>query len=118
MVLPDSAEITGTSAQHTHHMGHDADVANIISRLLKLYQLFRRDYRHIGDVLCVRACPNSRQARRWCGCVVWECNPVSRRGCVSTVIKGLAAEDKETKGSCLRQVVKVQRRRVVAAENV
>tara|TARA_R110002003_G_scaffold388_11_gene19359 strand:- start:3610 stop:3816 length:207 start_codon:yes stop_codon:yes gene_type:complete len=54
MVLPESADVVTEGASCTHHMGHDADVAHIVSRLLQLYQLLRRDYRHLGCVV-VRA---------------------------------------------------------------
>jgi hypothetical protein len=50
-VLPWSWPVSRGAAPesgHTHHMGHDADVAHIVSRPLQLDQLLGRDDRH-GD---------------------------------------------------------------------
>jgi hypothetical protein len=102
LVSPDAA----AAARRTHHMGHDANVAHIVGCLL--YQLLGRDHRHRGRwcvVVCVCVCAVSRcrSARRWCRWVAERCNPVSRRGRVSTGIKGPWASSGGIAGSGLRQ---------------
>jgi hypothetical protein len=54
-VLPWSWPVSPGAAldgRHTHHMGHDADVAHIVGGPLQLDQLLGRDDRHRGGCVC------------------------------------------------------------------
>jgi hypothetical protein len=54
-VLPWSWPVSPYAAldgRHTHHMGHDADVAHIVGGPLQLDQLLGRDDRHRGGCVC------------------------------------------------------------------